>query len=305
VGERGQGSVEWIGVVFLVTVLLGGLLAAAGPRVPGGSVARAIAGRMVCAARLAERCRAESELDAAYGAELATLAREHAPRIRYERGMTALPVDFRRCREDACSTGSPSGSIWRSSAGEPVVAFVHVIDCRAPEIDRTRRAGADCSGPRADHLYIQYWFYYAGSATAEGRVLDEAIREVSTAVGEPSYHADDWESYQVRIGPAGTSARASSHHGYNYDGGAKNWLSDAGVVHRSSWGPSTGRTYVSDGSHAGHVHGSDGPVTRWTPASRLQLVPIESLDPGERQTPFAVTPPWRKDVYRDPESQGT
>jgi hypothetical protein len=47
--------------------------------------------------------------------------------------------------------------------------------------------------PRSGNLYLQYWFYYAGSATAEGRVIDEAIREVSTALGNPSFHPDDWE----------------------------------------------------------------------------------------------------------------
>jgi Fe-S-cluster-containing hydrogenase component 2 len=132
--------VEWIGIVFLVTLLLGGSLAAAAPRAPGGSLARAVAERIVCAARLSDACAAESELDAAYGAEVAALVRDHAPRIRYERGMMALPVDYRRCREDPCSSGSPSGAIWRSSAGEPVVAFVHVVDCRVAAIARTRPA---------------------------------------------------------------------------------------------------------------------------------------------------------------------
>ena len=44
----------------------------------------------------------------------------------------------------------------------------------------------------------------------------------------------------------------------------------------------------------------------WTPRERLRLIPIE---PIARRTvercPFAVTPPWEKDVYRDPESRGT
>jgi hypothetical protein len=314
VGERGQGTVEWIGIVFLVMGVLGGLLAAAGPRVPGGSVTRAIADRIVCAARLVGRCRADSELDAAYGAELAALAREHAPRIRYERGMTALPVDFRRCREDACSSGSPSGSVWRSSAGEPVVAFVHVVDCRAGLAAAARRAGVDCSGPRADNLYIQYWFYYAGSATAEGRVIDEAIRELSTAVGKPSYHPDDWESYQVRIRPGAAHARASAHHGYVYDldGGVRPRVrsrpdGSLGVKApwpKQGWGPETRTVYVSGGSHAGNARAIRG-VARTTPRQRLRLIPLEPIvarRPGER---FAVTPPWRKDVWRDPEAQGT
>ena len=57
---------------------------------------------------------------------------------------------------------------------------------------RTERSGAECSGDRSGTLYLQYWFYYAGSATAEGSVIDGAIREVSSALGRPSFHRDDW-----------------------------------------------------------------------------------------------------------------
>jgi hypothetical protein len=192
-GEEGQGTVEWIGLVLVVALVVLGLAAALGPRIPGGSFARAIAERMICAVELSDSCDEESELESAYGAEIAALAGEHAPRLRYERGMTALPVDYRRCREDACSRGAATGRIWRSSSGEPVVAFVHAVDCRPVAIARARRDGAECSGPRRDNLYLQYWFYYAGSATAEGSVIPGVVREVSTALGRPSSHRDDWE----------------------------------------------------------------------------------------------------------------
>ena len=45
--------------------------------------------------------------------------------------------------------------------------------------------------------------------------------------------------------------------------------------------------------------------TRWTPASDLVLIPIESLATEARHTPFAIDPPWRKPVYSDPEDEGT
>ncbi len=136
--------------------------------------------------------------------------------------MRALPVDYRRCREDACAEGPEE---WRrrprSNAGEPVVAFTHAVDCRPGAAAETEAAGADCSGERAGNLYLQYWFYYPGSATAEGSTpLKGPIRKASTAVGKPTYHPDDWESLQVKIEPGGRrSARASSHHGYVYDAG--------------------------------------------------------------------------------------
>jgi hypothetical protein len=306
--------VEWIGILLLATLLLGGSIAAAARRAPGGSVARAVAERIVCAAHLSDACAGESELDAAYGAEVAALVREHAPRIRYERGMTALPVDYRRCREDPCSSGSPSGSIWRSSAGEPVVAFVHVVDCRPVAIARTRRAGADCSGPRGDTLYLQYWFYYAGSATAEGRVIDDQIRALSTALGKPSFHEDDWESYQLRLRPGVAEARASAHHGYVYDldGGwrpqVRSRRDDSVRVRapwpKQGWGPETRTLYVSGGSHAGNVRATRG-VARTTPRERLSLIPLEPIAARRPAERFAVTPPWLKQVWRDPEAEGT
>jgi hypothetical protein len=158
-GEIGQGTVEWVGLVLLVSAAVLGLLAAPGSRIPGGSLARAIAERIVCAARLSGACgTGDSALESAYGTEIATLARDHAPRIRYERGMRAVPVDYRRCREDACAQGAPSGQIWRSRTGEPVVAFVHEVDCRAASATRTARGRMDCSGDRAGNLYLQYWF---------------------------------------------------------------------------------------------------------------------------------------------------
>jgi hypothetical protein len=61
----------------------------------------------------------------------------------------------------------------------------------------------------------------------------------------------------------------------------------------------------SGGSHAGRVHEDGRARSRWTPAGRLTLVPIETLGPAARRMGFAVVPPWRKPVYHDPEDQGT
>lgn len=271
--------------------------------------------------------------------------------------MTALPVDFRRCRANACAEGAAAGRVARSLAGRPVSAFTHVIDCRGP--GHTPR-GADCSGERAGRLYIQYYLYYPGSATGEGTLLPEEIRRASAALGRPSFHFDDWESIQVRIDPGGRAwARASSHHGYNGARTIANMASDAGFEAGTraaealglrtpgAWVPWRGTLYVSGGSHAGHVSESSlrrtvsralaagaiglrngdgrrppsmerqrtlarrleralfGPGARITPRGSLSLVPIERLARSHRRTRFAVTPPWRKRVYRDPEYGGT
>jgi hypothetical protein len=294
--ETGQGSIEWVGLVSLVVAAFLAILAVAGGAIPGAGLARAIAANIVCAAGVGEGCSEQiaDPLTAAYGEVMARLVRDDAPRLVYEAGSSALPVDFRSCRGAICGNGPRSGAVTKSNTGAPVTAFVHVVDCRAEAIAATELAGFDCGDGRAGNLYLQYWLYYEDSTS---------LRDLPGDVG---FHQDDWESFQVRVTPNGLENRASSHHGYNYDGGAGSWLSDAGIVHRAAWGTATGIEYVSGGSHAGHVHDDDPPrPTRWTPAEALELVPIESLSSSSRHTHFAIDAPWRKGVYRDPEDEGT
>ena len=214
--------------------------------------------------------------------------------------MEALPVDFRRCRETGCSNGPGEGYVSRTLAGHPVAAFVHVIDCR----DAGGSAARSCEGDRAGNLYLQYWLYYPDSAT---------LRALPGGAG---YHPDDWESFQVRIGPDGEAdVRASSHHGFSYERGMRNWASDAGVPvlkqvvektglrSAAGWGPETGWLYVSGGSHAGSARGNPRDIGRVTPRARLRLFALEPL--AGRLPPFAVSPPWRKLVWADPEAEGT
>jgi hypothetical protein len=319
--EKGQGTVEWIGLVLLVSLLMVALAATLGSGLPGASLARSVAGRIICALDLGDACAQAPELVAEYGLELAEQVRKHAPTIAYEDGMVALPVDYRTCRESSCASGAPSGVIWRTSAGQPVVAFVHVVDCR-PASEAAPRS-ADCTGARSGNLYVQYWFYYPESATGEGSITPEQVRAVSTALGHPSHHPDDWESYQVRAGAGGADARASSHHGYNYGLSRANWASDAGIEpakratetlglrEEGGWGPETHWLYVSGGSHAGHAHESDGELLRngyerLTPGAALTMIPLERIAGAEGESvSFAVTPPWLKEVWSDPESEGT
>jgi hypothetical protein len=334
--DAGQASVEWLGLVLVASLVAGSVLALAATRLPATGVARAIAARLICAAGLSE-CSPNGPLVAVYGSELAARVQAGAPEIVYEAGMRDLPVDFRACRASRCADAAKAGPIPASAGGEPAVAFVHAIDCRtSTSRERAAGRGFDCSGPRARSAYIQYWLYYPDSATSPWSELP----------GRPGAHRDDWEGYQLRIGPHGTEARATSHHGYDYRGGPVNWPTDAGIVSKAAWGEATGRLYVSAGSHAGHVYepprlsplrgvrtaaragaaiaagaagrslpaGARLPTvrftarrrpSRWTPASRLVLIPIESLDPAERRTRFAIVPPWRKAVYFDPEDRGT
>jgi hypothetical protein len=298
VDERGQGTVEWVGLVAVVSLLLVGLVAA-GVRIPGAELARAVTSRLLCAAALADRCGDEPTLIAAYGSEIGGLVREHMPTILFEQGSRALPVDFRRCRDTGCGDGSARGLVHETDARLPVTAFVHVIDCRD--------GGSGCSGRRAGNLYLQYWTYYADSATLRGVPIG----------GHAGYHRDDWEGVQIRIGPDGqVDERASSHHGYNYAQSVANSGSDAGIGPlaaaaeavgarpRGGWGPETRLLVVSGGSHAGNTDGFLR-VDRVTPGRRVHLVPLEPIADEADGYAFAVSPPWRKHVWRDPEATGT
>lgn len=306
--ERGQSTVEWTGTLCVVTLLLVGLVAA-GVRVPGVSLARSIASRILCAASLANGCGDEPTLIAIYGTEVGKLVREHMPMIAFEEGSRAVPVDFRRCRSTACGDGSVRGLVHRTDRRLPVSAFVHVIDCRPDAAERSEAEGDDCSGARAGNLYLQFWTYYADSATLRGVPI----------VGTEGYHHDDWESVQIRIRPGGkVDERASSHNGYNYARGVANWGSDAGIDplkelaeavgarNPNGWGPETHLLLVSGGSHAGNAIGIPH-IDRFIPGRRVHLIPFEPIaaeDIGNSPN-FAVRPPWLKRVWRNPEAEGT
>ncbi len=287
--ERGQGTVEWVGLLAVLALALV-VLAAAGVRAPGTELARAVASRMLCAASLADGCGDEPALVAAYGSDVGKLVRRHMPTLFFERGSRALPVDFRHCRSSACGDGSARGLVHETDAGLPVTAFVHVIE-------------------RGGNLYIQYWLYYADSAT---------LRGVPVA-GDAGYHHDDWESVGVRIRPDGNvDERASSHHGYNYAQSLANAGSDAGIRPlkgaaeaigarpTNGWGAETRMLVVSGGSHAGNADGFLGNIDRIVAGRRVHLVPLEPVAAEEGAAfRFAVSPPWRKRVWRDPEASGT
>lgn len=313
---------EWVGLVAVVSLTLLALVAV-GVRVPGADLARAVASRILCAASLADGCGDEPTLIATYGDEVGRLVRRHMPTLLLEHGSRALPIDFRRCRAVLCGDGTPRGLVHRTDRGEHVTAFVHVVDCRDGDggdmgddlnsVAASPGSGngrpPDCSGSRTGNLYIQYWTYYADSATLRGIPI----------AGDQGFHADDWEGVQIRIGPDGeVDERASSHDGYNYAQSIANAGSDAGVDivreaaealgarPRGGWGPETGVLLVSGGSHAGNADGDRGDSDRTVPGRRVHLVPLEPIAATEDSYyRFPIHPPWRKRVWRDPEATGT
>lgn len=292
VSERGQSTVEWTGLVLLVSVLMTAMVASGVP-VPGAGPAHAIVTKLLCAASLSGTCAEEGSLEAAYGAELAELVRSGTPTLMYGRDMLGLPVDYRTCRSPWCAEGPGEGEVGESTAGEPVTLFTRVLE-------------------REGNTYVQYWAYYPESASLRGAPVLE----------EEGYHPHDWESVQVRIGPGGeVSQRASSHSGYNHTRSAANWGSDAGwgflreaaetvgLRERGGWGEATGRYLIAGGSHAGNVADADEDgYPSYTPAALVRLVPLESVRNGPLSRPARfdpITPPWEKDVWIDPEAEGT
>jgi hypothetical protein len=308
--ERGQATVEWTGVVFLVALVLLGLVAIA-PQVDGRSFGGFLAHHAVCAVK--GGCRdGDGALARAYGSRDAELVRAHAPNLVYEPGERQLPVDYRRCRRARCAEAADDRDldVHRTQRGERATVFTRLI----------RRGG---------RVYIQYWLYFPESKTTvlgsdkvweAGWLLPTLAGIVDDAPTYPGLHLDDWESFQVRIDPDGDVwVRASSHGHYQ---GCK-WARC-----RNRWFAKTGWTRVSRGSHAGHipvdqgtsrppVRGSPPPPVRYRPllpgrdlrertttGEGLRLIPLETHDKrGYRPLEGDIKPPWDKDVYSHPESE--
>ena len=293
---------EWTGLLLLVCLVAGAAVAVA-PVVDGRSFGGFLAHRFVCA--VGAECRdGEVALARAYGAADAALVREHAPGLVYEPGERQLPVDYLRCRSPACASAPDDRDLdaHRTDAGERATVFTRLL----------RRGGS---------TYLQYWLYYPDSNTAwagsdkiweRNRLLPLLGQVLRGTRDYPGFHADDWEGYQLRIGPDGRPwARASSHRHYQ---GCKQ------SICRNRWVRAGGWTRVSRGSHAGHIPGRlSAPHRsrlRFRPAlpgvdlrertstgEGLRLIPLESRDPrGYRPRDDSVTPPWLKEVYLEPES---
>src|SRR5437867_1294395 len=140
--DAGQATVEWSALVLVVALTLG--FGAYVTRRHTQSLGSALIHAIVCAAN--DGC--PDALEDAYGRDIAQKLQRFAPNIVYERGSVELPVDFRRCRELACSNGSDRPvAIAESALGQPVAAFTHVVD-------RHGRGGA---------VYLQYWLYFPES----------------------------------------------------------------------------------------------------------------------------------------------
>jgi hypothetical protein len=326
-GDGGQATVEFVALLMLCCLAFGALSplkGGFGGRSGGGFDGRSIGGflarHITCAA--AGRCeRAERGLVDAYGDRDAATVRALAPDLVYEPGERELPIDWRTCRRPACAEASddPSLDAHLAAGGKRATAFTRLI----------RRGG---------HLYVQYWLYYPESNSVlagadrlwERSWLLPRVRRLLAGTSDyPGFHRDDWEGVFLRIDSDGTTWMRTSSHGHQQ--GCK-WRAC-----RDRWVHSTGWARVSRGSHSGHVPFRSEPVwrdlsktgnRRYVPkdgpprripllpgrdleersstGEGLRLIPLETLD-HRRYRPLepGVAPPWRKDAYTNPESQGS
>ncbi|MFN8215361.1 MAG: hypothetical protein U0R71_02090 [Solirubrobacterales bacterium] len=132
IGERGAASVEHLGLVALIALLMLGVAAAvlAGGEVRAGrELAGALGRRLTCGPHLPDACR-HHPLVPAYGWPLARLVRALAPAplaLPGPGGVSLVPVDFRRCRRASCAIYAGP---HLSAAGRRTTAFTAVAGAR-------------------------------------------------------------------------------------------------------------------------------------------------------------------------------
>jgi hypothetical protein len=179
----------------------------------------------------------------------------------------SVPTDV-SCRALACAA---------LGVATPVL-YVHVV-----------HAGA---GP-----VVELWMYYPNSLTDHLPVAE--LR------GD---HADDWEGMLVAFDHAGRllGTRVSAHVGFT---GSRPWWDEA----RADWAPDPGTVFRASGSHALALVRSDVDLASdglngdlgTVPPEAFVLEPADRLELDGRRFDPAVSPPWLKAAWRDPDTART
>src|SRR4051794_37976595 len=147
--ENGAATVEHVGLVLLIALLVIGAisaLVAAPPTEEARRLGSSLDRKIRCPARLPDPCW-QDPLTEAYGRPVAGLVRALAPSPQPVAGATGeplVPVDFRYCRSESCAVPGDRAGLTRSN--RRVTAFTSVVD--------DRRAGGD--------VEVSYWLYRPG-----------------------------------------------------------------------------------------------------------------------------------------------
>lgn len=148
---------------------------------------------------------------------------------------------------------------------------------------------------RPEATYLEFWEYLPDSRTAH--------------TGIPAFdgfHRDDWEGVIVKLRPDGAvvGARASAHLGW---AGRHPWWAQV----RDDWAPYPAPVFRASGSHAGSFQrrGVDVAGDAWDGDVAATPLPLLlAADAARRNAPAfdpGATPPWRKQVWSDPEGVTT
>jgi hypothetical protein len=147
--DHGAATVEHVGLVVLIALLVMGAIAALIAAPPNEEVRRLgsqLDRRIRCPARLPDPCWRDP-LTEAYGRPLAGLIRALAPQpqpVAGGSGAPLLPVDFRYCRTESCAM--PGDRAGLTASNRRVTAFTSVTD--------HRRSGGG--------VEVSYWMYRPG-----------------------------------------------------------------------------------------------------------------------------------------------
>ena len=274
--------------------------------VDGRSFGAALAHRLACAVK--GGCDdGDGDLRRIYGDRDAELVRHHLQGLVFEPGERQLPVDWRTCRKVDCAVAPDDRDldVHRSDAGLPATVFTRVLR-------------------RGERRYIQYWFYYPDSNSAWARVGQDLEAHAGRAARPSGDRRGSLPGLsRGRLGgrdgacrrDGRTAVRVTSH-------GHWQWCKHRRCAGR--WGPATGWTRVSRGSHAGHVPAElEGPGRdkrvgyrprlpgrdlreRTVSPDGIRLVPLEGIEKGRyRRLDPGISPPWQKDAYANPDSSGS
>src|SRR3954468_7166412 len=147
--EHGAATVEHVGLVVLIALLVMGAIAAvvaAPPTEEARRLGSQLDRRIRCPARLPDPCWRDP-LTEAYGRPGGGLGRALAPQpqpVAGASGAPLLPVDFRYCRSESCA--SPGDRTGLTASNRRVTAFTSVAD--------HRRSGGG--------VQVTYWLYRPG-----------------------------------------------------------------------------------------------------------------------------------------------
>ena len=171
-----------------------------------------------------------------------------------------------------------------------------------------RPTGADCSGARAGNLYIQYWTYYADSATLRG-VPIVGERATTATTGRACRSASGPTAASTSGPPPTTATTTPAGVGQlglrrRHRARSRTLAEAVGARADNGWGPETHLLLVSGGSHAGNAVGIPH-IDRFTPGRRVHLIPLEPIAADRARPTSRSARPGGSSVWRDPEAEGT